>query len=259
MILVRKLKIYIDVLLLVNFLFDFILLLTTKHLLKRKTKTSRLFLATIIGEISIIIIFLPLSSISILLLKLLISILMTITAFGYKEYLYFKKNILTFYMLSIILGGIVYFLKISLVSKKDIITNILILLIISPYILYKYFKDQVNFKLSYSLRHDITIYLNKKIYKYVAYLDTGNKLEDPYKKRPIILVNDDKLNFSYENSILVPYKTLDSEGIIKCQKVEKVIIDQKIELTNILIGQSKKKFNIEGIDVILPNIIKEEL
>ncbi len=252
-------KVYIDVLLFVNFFFDFFLLLGVKTILKRKTTIIRIILASFIGEISIIALFLPLSTISLLLVKILISFILIISAFKYQDIVYFKKNLLYFYLLSIILGGVVYFLKLTFITKEDLLLNLIILLVIAPYLFYSYLKENKNYKINYTLRHKLDIYLNNKKYTYIAYLDTGNKLEDPYKKRPIILVYDDNLNFSYENSILVPYKTLDNEGLIKCQKVEKAIVDDSITLKDILIGKSTKKFNIEGIDVILPNIIKEEL
>lgn len=253
-------KVYIDVIFTLNFFFDLILLLGVKNLLKRRISKIRLILGTLLGEISCIALFLPLSTISLILVKLLTSTFMIITAFGYMDFSYFKKNMVYFYLLSVLLGGMVFFLKLTFqISSTDLLTNFLILLIIAPYLLFKYLKEQRKFKLNYSLKHEIEIYLNQKKYHYIAYLDTGNKLEDPYKKRPIILVYDEKLDFTYENSILVPYKTLENEGLLKCQKVEKVIIDQKIQLTNILVGKSQKKFQIEGVDVILPNIIKEEL
>ena len=83
-------------------------------------------------------------------------------------------------------------------------------------------------------------------------------MKDPYKKRPIILIHDNKIKFDYENSILVPFKTLDNEGIVKCKKVDYIKIDDKKINMNILIGLSKEKFGIEGIDCIMPNIMKEE-
>ena len=231
-------KVYIDVLLLVNFFFDFLLLLGVKIILKRKTSIIRVVIASLIGEATCITLFLPLSNISLILVKLLLSVIIVAVAFKYKSSDYFKKNFLYFYLFSIVLGGVVY--------------NLIILLIIAPYLFYNYLKDIKSYKVNYTLRHDLEIYLDGKLYNYTAYLDTGNKLKDPYKKRPILLVYDEKLKFSYEDSILVPYKTIDNEGIIKCHKVDKVIVDKKVELSNILIGKSYKKFNIEGIDVILP-------
>ena len=189
---------------------------------------------------------------------------MIITTFGYKDKYYFKNNFLYLYIISIILGGILYFLITTLKLNTNGLTNnlslnFIILLIISPILTYLYLKKEKNYKNTYSLIHKIEFDINNKTFVYNAYLDTGNKLCDPYKKRPILLVYDKKLEFSYEESILVPYKTLEHDGILKCKKINNFKIDDKEIKTSILVGISSNKFNIEGIECILPNIIKEEL
>ena len=258
--LVIFMKVYIDVLFFFNFIFDFIILFGIKHLLKRRVSNIRLISSALIGEVSVIFLFLPLSSISLFLLKISLSIIMIICAFKYVDFLYFRMNFLYFYVLSTLLGGVLYLFKLSLkVKSNDIISNILILLLIGPYFLYKYIKVDFRRKVDVELFHDVDIYLNDIKYSYKAYIDTGNKLTDPYKRRPIILVNDKRLVFSYEGSILVPFKTLDNEGIIKCVVPEEVVVDNNVKLHNVLIGEAKSSFNISDVDVILPNIIKEDL
>ena len=136
--------------------------------------------------------------------------------------------------------------------------NFIVLLVLGPIIFYCYLKEQKKHKLNFSLHKQVTITINNKDYIYDAYIDTGNKLKDPYKKRDIILVHDKKLEFKYEKSILVPYNTLDNKGIIKCQEADKVKIGDK-EIKNILIGQANERFNLDGVSCILPNSIKEEI
>ena len=180
--------------------------------------------------------------------------MMILTTFGYKDIRYTLKNL--FYFLDVTFSykntGLVFL-------NNDLSVNFIVLLVVSPVLLYFYIKEQKNYKSDYTLRHKVEIKLKNKKYTYTGYLDTGNKLEDPYKKRGIILVYDSKLQFKYENSILVPYKTLDGEGVIKCQKIDSLKIDDKLVGKDILVGKSKEKFNIEGVDCILPNKIREEL
>ena len=90
-----------------------------------------------------------------------------------------------------------------------------------------------------------------------AILDTGNNLSDPYKKRPIILI-DQEISHQRKKIIYVPYKALNTEGVIPCVLPDKVIINNQ-EFKNILIGLSKDKFSLNGISCILPNKIKEDL
>ena len=49
--------VYIDVVILINFMFDFALLGIVDLLLKRQTKISRLLLGAVVGETSLIILF----------------------------------------------------------------------------------------------------------------------------------------------------------------------------------------------------------
>ena len=266
MFLVMFLKIYLDVVLLLNFLFDFILLFLVSYILKRNCRLLRLILGALCGSLSIFFLFLPFSFFTLFLLKVIVSIIMIVISFGYKDESYFKKNFLYLYMISIILGGVLYFLNITFSYKNKgllffnngLSINFIVLLISSPVITYLYLKEQRNYKMTYTLIHKVEFILNNKKYIYNGYLDTGNKLCDPYKKRPILLVYDKKLSFGYEDCILVPYKTLESEGIIKCRKIDSLKIDDKFVDNNILIGLSKDKFSIEGIECILPNKIKEE-
>lgn len=106
--------------------------------------------------------------------------------------------------------------------------------------------------------HKVTLFLKDgKILELNGYLDTGNQLYDPYTKKPVILVYTNKIKFDYENSLLVPFTTIDKKGIIPCKKISKIKIDNK-EFYDVLIGQSKYPFQIEGIDCILHREYKEE-
>lgn len=85
-------KIYIDLVLFLNFAFDFILLITTSILLKRNTKLIRIFLGSLIGSITIIILFIPFTTISLFIMKIILSILIIIITFGFKDIKYTLNN-----------------------------------------------------------------------------------------------------------------------------------------------------------------------
>jgi len=88
-------------------------------------------------------------------------------------------------------------------------------------------------------------------------IDTGNHLEDPYKKRGVILVNIN-IDYTKYKYLFVPYHALNYNGLIPCIKPDKIIIDNKV-LNNYLIGISKDKFKLNGSECILPNKIQEDL
>ena len=99
---------YIEVLFIFNFFLDFLLLMTTNILLKRRTKIFNLIVGAFIGSLSIIILFLNINSIQLLILKVYLSILMNLFTFYYKNFKYTIYNILVFYLVSISIGGFLY-------------------------------------------------------------------------------------------------------------------------------------------------------
>ena len=184
-----------------------------------------------------------------IIMKILLSILIIIITFGIKNII---KNTTYFYLLSIILGGTLYLFDLNIYKL-----NYQILLIISPILIYLYIKENIKYKNIYLNNYIVEIYINNKLYKLEGMIDTGNELKDPYKKRSIILVN---INLDYRKFkyLFVPFNALNTQGIIPCIKPDKIIINNKI-FTNYLIGLSKDKFHLNGVECILPNTIKEEL
>ena len=238
-------KIYLDLILIINFIIDYLLLYGTKKILKNKTSIKRILLGSIIGSISSLLMIYQNN----IIIKILLSILIIIITFGINKII---KNITYFYLLSIILGGTLYLFDLNIYKL-----NYQILLIISPILIYLYIKENIKYKNIYLNNYIVEIYINNKLYKLEGMIDTGNELKDPYKKRSIILVN---INLDYRQFkyLFVPFNALNTQGIIPCIKPDKIIINNKI-FTNYLIGLSKDKFHLNGVECILPNTIKEEL
>jgi stage II sporulation protein GA (sporulation sigma-E factor processing peptidase) len=208
-----------------------------------------------------------LTSFSLFILKILVSILMVIISFKYKDIRYTFRNILYLYTSSIVLGGFLYLLNVQFSYKQDglifyhngLSVNWIVLLITSPIILYIYLKQGLYLKNNYSNYYLVDIYFKDKKVSLNAFLDTGNHLSDPYFKRPIILVSKYELKISYreEDIILVPYESLNHHGILKCIKPDKIDILGVGERSNLLIGISEDKINIDGVDCILHTKLME--
>lgn len=236
-------------------------------ILKRNVSLRRIIGGSTIGALSIFFLFLKLNSITLFLLKVIVSILMLLCTFSYKSMRYFMQNFLYLYMSSILLGGFLYFLNVQFSYKNEglvffhdgLSINFILLLIFGPVILYIYIRQCRSMKNRYSNCHKVTLYLEDgTILRLNGYLDTGNQLYDPYSKRPVVLVYSKQLSFDYENSLLVPFTTLQQKGLIACQKVPKMIVDDSKEWTNVLVGKSKQPFQIDGIDCILHSEYMEE-
>ena len=254
-------KVYFDLVLIINFILDFLILLSVSFVLKRNISIKRILFGSIIGSISTLFLFIKVSKTVLSIYKVVLSFLMILSTFGYKNIKYFIKNTIYLYLSSIVLGGSIYLINNELSFSNNGLLffnngyklSIFFILIISPIILYFYIRQIKQLKYNYNNYHNVDVYYHKKKYSFTAYLDTGNKLKDPYKSRPIILVYTDKIKFSYEKSLLVPYETIDGIGILKCLTVDRIIIDKEHVINNALIGLSDRNFNIDGIDMLLNN------
>ena len=146
---VIKMTVYIDGVLFLNFAFDFLLLITTALALKRKIKLFNIILGGFIGSLSTLVLFFNINSIELFLIKIYLSIIMNLVAFYYKDFKYTVINIVTFYLVSVLLGGFLYMLNIEFSYKHQglifynngLSINVLFLLIISPIVLYIYIKS----------------------------------------------------------------------------------------------------------------------
>lgn len=260
--------IYVDLIILLNFFLDFLLLLVVSLILKRNTKIIRIIIGSLIGGVSIISLFINMNSFSLFIFKFVISIFMCLISFSYKNFKYTLNNIIYLYLISIILGGFLYFINNSF-SYKNIgliffhngfSINILIIILLSPVILFLYLKQTKSAKEELNKKYivDITL-LNEKKLHLTGFLDTGNSLYDPYKKRPIIVINKKILGNYNPKYILVPFITINKESLLKCFRIKNIIINGKKIEEEVLVGISDNNFNIDGVDLLLhKNIIKGE-
>lgn len=251
-------KVYLDLVFFLNFMFDWLLLLTVKIVLKRRVKWYRIVLGALVGAFSIFFLFMKLNTITLFLLKLGISMIMLIVTFDFKSKREFFKNFLYLYFISIILGGFLYYLNLEF-SYQNIglvffhngfSINFILLFVLSPIILYFYIKQNRSLKMIQNYHYQVEVYYKNHITYYEAYLDTGNKLYDPYFHKPIILVYDP--NFpNIKNPIYIPYETLEHSGVLECVKVEKIILDKNKIISKPYIAFSKEPFKMDGINMIL--------
>ncbi len=227
----------------------------------------RLVLGSLLGGISIIALFIPFNTYTLFLFKVFISICMLLVSFGYKDLRYFLKNFIHLYLVSMLLGGFMYFLNIELSYKNDgliffhkgLSINIIGMFILGPLILIFYFKENKNLKLNYNNYYTCELFLTKQHKITInAFLDTGNKLKDPYSGKSIILLNKELFDESKKNAIYVPFNTLNSHGLLRCYKVDKLVIENRI-VRNFLVGISDKKIKLDGIDCIINLNILEEI
>lgn len=238
-------EMYIDLFFIFNVIMDYIIIMSTSILLKRRTSYIRMILSSLIGGISSLVLFTSLNKIVIEIVSIVIMVLIS---FGYKGIRYLINNILYMYILSTLLGGIIYLFNIK-VSNSMFLTY-LIIIVISIEIMILYIKENKKMRSIYNNYYKVDIYFkDREKLSLIGFVDTGNNLYDPYKKRPVIIVHNKYIK--EDKYILVPYHTINGNGLLKCIKPDIIFIDGIGYKGNVLIGFSDS-FNFgDGVDVIL--------
>lgn len=244
--------VYVDLLVFTDLLMNYIVLISTSIILNRITKFKKVFLSSVIGTISLVLLFININNLIIFLITIIFSFIMSIISFNYKDLIYTFRNMLYMYLISIFIGGSIYLINTNfLYNIKDYLLKPIILLLLSPIITYIYIKSLNKLKINNSNYHKIDIYLkDKSKLTMMGYLDTGNKLIDPYMHKPIILIPKKYIIDIPKKVILVPYNTIDNEGLLNCFAPEKIYIDRVGYTNKVLVGLVDN-INIEGADCIL--------
>ncbi len=251
-------KIYLDLVFLLNFFFDLLLLATLKIVLKRKVKWRRILCGGLVGGLSIFFLFLPFNSFTLFLGKILISIVMLGVSFGFTDKKTFWQNFFYLYFISILLGGFLYYLNLEfsyqnqgmIFFSNGFSINFLLLIFLSPIICYLYLKQDKTLKNIHHFSSQITIFYQGKKYTYQAYLDTGNKLYDPYFHRPIILLYDPKFP-KIKKPIYIPYHTVEHSSLLEGFIADSIQLESGKMVLKPFIALSKNKFQIPNTQVLL--------
>ena len=247
-------KLYLDIIIFINFFLDYLLLLSVSIILKRRVNMYRIIMGAFIGGLSILCLFYKINSIELFIVKFIISIIMILVSFGYKDIKYFISNTIYLYIISIFLGGGMYLINDAFSLKRKGIVfinngysiNLIILVIISPIIIYIYNIQAKKLRNIYNNYYQVSIYYQDKCFSTVGYMDTGNTLK--YNHKPVLLLDKRKNIFEIKNYLLVPYNTIDNHSLLKCFKPDKVIINKKEY--NCFIGLIDE-VNFDGCDLIL--------
>ena len=178
-------KIYIDLFFLFNVIMDFMIILGTSIILKRNSNLIRIIISSLIGGVSSILLF---DNINKILIEVISIIIMVLISFGYKGIKYVLRNIFYMYLLSTLIGGIIYLFNVKV--SNNIVINYFIIIVISSLVLILYIKENRKIKNIYNNYYKVDIYFkDKSKISVVGFIDTGNNLYDPYRKRPIIVLD----------------------------------------------------------------------
>lgn len=258
-------KIYLDYIFLINFLFDFILLTGVSFILKRNVSKLKLFFGSLFGSFSFFIILFDISSLVFFFLKMFLGFVMIIITFSYKNIRYTMNNFVYLIILSVLVGGSLYLFKIEysyshigmlfFKSGKTLDLVILFLGALLVTVLYSRFINRV--RKDNKFKYDVTLYLDDNKFCFKSFYDTGNDLT--YFNRPVIIMNKDFGSiFNTQKIYYIPFATVEGTGVMKAVKLRKIYVSGKGFFENIYLGISNDKFHLGECDIILNVNLWEE-
>ncbi len=260
--------IYIDLVFIMNFIFDFVILFSVDYILRRNGNFKKIILGSVVGEITLLLLFVEIPNVVFFLIKVLVSFVMIFISFGFGDIKYFFKNVLYFYLISMLMGGAIEFLDNQFSYTNNGLSfydtglrvNYFFIILLGFFLILKYVRAVVELKNNYSYYHKCKVYFDDNNYViFNAFLDTGNKLSVPYLNKSIILVDKEKIvNQNISSPIYVPYNSLNNHGLLECYKCLKLEINGKF-FDKFLLGVSNEKFFLDGIDCIINNSVMEGL
>ncbi|MCI9050926.1 MAG: sigma-E processing peptidase SpoIIGA [Lachnospiraceae bacterium] len=218
--------IYIDILFLVNFFMDFIILTLNGTVLKKKTKTLRRLIASFCGGVCYCLpFFLPRRPIKLALnlYMLCISFLMVKIAYQIKSKKEFAKTVVFFYGTSFFVGGTINglynytklgdYIRQIIKGDKDaqIEFSMLIVLICAACFLWTFLMKCYSKRQTEAIIYSVILKNKKRTVKGKALLDTGNCLREPISQKPVMLLElswaEDLLEREIWEAIVKFYKT----------------------------------------------------
>ena len=236
--------IYVDLLFIINYFFDLTTLVCVDVLLKRNISVKRLCLFSLIGELSLF----SLLTNNALIFNIIIPIIMCTASFKYKNLKYTIINVIYYYLVSILLGGFIYFLTNQF--KIDLVYSLryILVLVFSPIVIIIYYYLTKELKDNYNNLYNVRIEYDKYTFNGNGFLDSGNNLIFNGKK--VILIEKKYIHYKKLKLLPVLYNSLNYTGIVFCFKPDKVYI-KDVLYTDVLVGLSDKSFNIDGAEVLL--------
>lgn len=228
------------------------LLALTNKLTKLNIKQTRLFLGALVASMIVpLTIYYPDSFFATLPFKIIFSIIIILTTFGYKNIVQLFKLLFLFYFISFSVGGGLIALHFTLknpitTTNTGILTynsgfgdpiSWLFVICFFP-IVWLFTKERmdkhVQEKIRYDALYNVAITIKGIKHNTTGFVDSGNQLVDPFTKKPVVICDESfllhwfedaewkTLKQAFENWEMerIPSKWLDSIVVIPYQGVE---------------------------------------
>lgn len=246
-------ELYVDVLFLVNFMMDYILLLILKKMLKCTATHGSICLGAAIGSfLTCIVVILPIpyAVFKFILFHVFVNTFMIRVGLKIKNIRCFVKAYFLLYIGSFLLGGVLQsFAQYVRIGSLFFATAIGGYWIVSKVWDYIAELQKVN-----QIYCEVDLYIKGEKYRVKGIIDTGNRLRDPFTNQPVSILGRDMARKLLGNEKVsqvhyIPYHSVGKkEGILPAVKIEQMCIHREDEcwIKEPLIGISDEEISAGG-------------
>lgn len=272
--------IYVDILILVNFIVDYFLLLLTARILKIKFKLSRFIISTTISAFSSLYIFFENNNILIdFIFKSSIAFIGVLIAFKLKSLKLYIKTFCMLLILNFVFAGIVNFIYKTFSPKNILVLNSVVYFNISAlelviftvifYFLFLLLKNIFKTSSYTARRATVTVFFENKYIELPSIIDSGNSIIDAFSQSDVIIAdkrdisslfgeieNNEKLDSRFR---IIPCITVSGKDYLKGLRSDKAIVktkDKTIVLKKPILAESKTKFEDDYRAILNPKIFE---
>lgn len=252
-------EVYLDVILIENFVIDYFLLLLSFNMMRLKVSNKKIICGAAIGSIyTIVMIFESLEFFSCMPFQILAAYIIVLIALGIRKIRLAAKTSIVYLFNAFILSGICYYMcqkelgysfvngtVINNFSSKYILISLMIIYIsVDRILVYLREKNIVG-----NFIFNVEINIDNKRYVIKGFLDTGNELREPVTNLPCILVEEDifyDFKIPKDNLYYINYSAIGYNGKLKGFKVDNVKIysnDNNYKEINAIICPCKEVLN----------------
>ena len=246
-------ELYVDVLFLVNFLMDYLLLLLARKMLKCTATHGNVCLGAALGSLLtciIVVLPIPYAFLKFILFHMFVNTFMIRVGLKIKNMKSFVKAYVLLYIGGFLLGGVM-----QAVNQYIRVGSLFFAIAVGGYFVVSKLWDFIASVQKINQYHcKVDLYLGEKKCQVEGIIDTGNGLRDPISKQPVsILDKTAARQFFGEEKMsrvrYIPYHSIGKkEGLLLAVKIDRMCIygENECWVEEPLIGVSEETISAEG-------------
>jgi len=222
-------ELYVDVLFLVNFMMDYILLLIVRKMLKCTATHGRICIGAAVGSLLtclVVILPIPYTIIKLILFHVLVNTCMIRVGLKIKTIRSFLKAIIMLYIGSFLLGGIMEVFR----PYIRVGSLFLLIAIVGYYLVMAIWRFLSYMQRWNQCHYTVELYLGNKKYQIKGMIDTGNGLRDPISGTPVNILDRHTARTLFGEEHLkdvryIPYQSIGKKaGVLPAVQFERMCI-----------------------------------